>query len=254
MNPRRAGSTIAFGYLFFFTSIFCPAQDQQDKKEEPPHWKGDLSVGLSLTRGNTNSSNLSFTFSAGGPVGKKLTWDNSGLFLYGGANKKTNVESGQIDSHLDWQRTERFFFIVGLQLRHDRFKNFNYRFLLPGLGVGYKFVNRKAVSLVMDTGLGVIFNQFYDTGRESKYLAVKYGQAFVWKISETAEFNEKAEIDAGLGDLKRYYIHLEANLIAAVTKRWAAKLTLTDSYDSGPLAPGIKHNDLILIAGLSAKF
>jgi hypothetical protein len=35
---------------------------------------------------------------------------------------------------------------------------------------------------------------------------------------------------------------------------WSAKLTFIDTYDSHPVGPGIKKNDIVFIAGVSWKF
>ncbi|MFZ2054395.1 MAG: hypothetical protein WAU81_09370 [Candidatus Aminicenantales bacterium] len=50
----------------------------EEPKKEPPHWKGDVSLGLSLARGNAQSSSFSFTLAADGPVNmaNTLIWAN----------------------------------------------------------------------------------------------------------------------------------------------------------------------------------
>jgi putative salt-induced outer membrane protein YdiY len=250
MNKRPAGAAILSAFLFLSVAL---ASTAQEKAKEVPRWKGDVSLGLSLARGNTRSSNFSFSFSAGGPVGKNLKWENKGIYLFAETDEETNAESWQIDSRLDWQHTRRFFSYYDLQALHDRFKNYSYRFL-PAVGIGYRVVDQKAVSLVLDAGLSEVLTKYYDTGDTESYFGVKGGQAFIWKISETAEFNEKVELTGDVSDLERYFLRLEANLITAITKSWSVKLTVIDSYDSRPVGVGIKKNDIILVAGISSKF
>lgn len=225
----------------------------EGKKEEPPCWKGDIALGLSLARGNTRSSNFTFTFSAGGPVGQSLTWENKGIYLYGETDDETSAESGLLASRLNWQHSSRFFSYFEIQAIRDRFKNYSSRFL-PAAGVGAKVVDQKSVSLVFDVGLSEVVTRYYDTGDTESYTGLKGGEALVWKISETAELNEKAELTSDISDLGRYFLRLEANLITAISGSWAVKLTVMNSYDSRPVGLNIKKNDIVFIAGISRKF
>ena len=71
---------------------------------------------------------------------------------------------------------------------------------MPAVGVGYKVVAQEAVSLTLDAGLSEVFTDYYDATDSDSYTGLKGGQALVWKISKTSEFNEKAEIT---GDVSR---------------------------------------------------
>jgi putative salt-induced outer membrane protein YdiY len=250
MRSCRTGAIIFNAILFLCVAFVSTAQE---KAEEVPHWKGDVSLGLSLARGNTQSSNFSFSFSAGGPVGKNLMWDNKGIYLFAEADDETSAESGLIASRLNWQHTNRLFSYYELQADHDRFKNYSSRFM-PAVGLGYKVVAQEAVSLVLDAGLSEVLTNYYDNSASDSYLGLKGGQALIWKISKTSEFNEKAEITGDVSDFGRYFLRLEANLITAITNSWAVKLTVIDTYDSRPVGLGIKENDVVFIAGISSKF
>ena len=236
--------------LFLALAFFTFAQE---KAEEVPHWKGDVSLGLSLARGNARLSNFSFTFSADGPVGKNLTWENKGIYLFGQTDGKTSAESGQAASRLAWQHTNRFFSYYELQGIRDRFKNYSFRFF-PAVGVGYKLVNQKTISVALDAGLSEVFTKYYDTGDTASYTGLKGGEGVVWKISDTAEVNEKVELISDVSDLSHYFLRLEANLLTAIAKSWSVKLTFIDSFDNKPVGSGIKKNDITLIAGISRKF
>jgi|GEM_PF-3019922 len=165
-------SEAAFVFSLFFA--FVVGGFDQEKAEEPPHWKSDVSLGVSLARGNARSTNFSFTFSAGGPVGKNLTWESKGLYLFG----------------------------------------------------------------EMDGGFDEVFTKYHDTGESTAFAALKCGGGLVWKISETAEFDEKAELLPELSDLGRFFIRWEVNVIAALAKSGAIKVSFIDSYDRKPIPMG----------------
>jgi len=238
--------------LILYLAAFGQAEEP---KEEPPHWKGDVSLGLSLARGNSQSSSFSFTFAADGPVNKAntLLWANRVIYMFGEMDGETSAENLLVSSRLDWQHSDRTYSYYELQGTRDKFKNYSYR-LLPAVGLGYKVVAAEAIALGLDVGLSQVVTKYYDTGDTDSYTGLKIGQQLVWKIAETSEFNEKAEIAPDLSAFKRYFLRLEANLITAIAESWSVKLTLIDSYDNKPVGPGIKKNDVTLIAGLSRKF
>jgi len=237
--------------------VLCLAAFGQadETKEEPPRWKGDVSLGLSLARGNSQSSSFSFTFAADGPVNtaNTLLWANRAIYLFGEMDGETSAENILVSSRLDWQHTGRIYSYYELQGTRDRFKNYSYR-LLPAVGLGYKVVAAEVITLGLDVGLSQVVTKYYDTGDTDSYTGLKIGQQLVWKIAETSEFNEKLEVDPDISQFSRYFLRLEANLITAIAKSWSVKLTFIDNYDNKPVGAGIKKNDVTFIAGLSRKF
>jgi len=99
-----------------------------------------------------------------------------------------------------------------------------------------------------------VFTKYYDSGETDSFTALKIGKQFVWKIAKTSEFNEKLEFIPKISDFGWYFLRWEANLISAIAKSWSVKLTFIDTYDSHPVGPGIKKNDIVFIAGVSWKF
>lgn len=226
-----------------------------EEPEETPHWKGDLSLGLSLARGNSRSSSFSFTIAADGPVNesKTLLWANKMIYLFGEVSGETSAESLLAVTRLDWQHGGRFFTYFEFQGTRDRFKNLDSR-VLPAAGAGYKVLAEKTVTLVLDAGLSQVFTRYHEPGSTENYTSLKAGEQFVWKISESSELNQKMDFVPDLSDFGRYFIRWEANLTTALAKSWSVKLTLIDSYDHKPVGLDIKKNDLVFIAGLSRKF
>ncbi len=246
---------MAFGLCVFLIFCFRLSGQTDETEKEPPHWKGDVSLGLSLARGNSQSSSFSFTFGADGPVNKAntLLWANKAIYLFGEMDGETSAENILVSSRLDWQHTRRLYSYYELQGIRDRFKNFSYR-LLPAIGLGYRVITAETMTLGLDGGLSRVFTKYYDTGDTESYTGFKAGQQFTWTISETSEFNERVEIAPNLSELSRYFVRLEANLVTAIAESWSVKLTFIDNYDNKPVGPGIKKNDVTFIAGLSRKF
>jgi putative salt-induced outer membrane protein YdiY len=221
----------------------------------PARWKGDVSMGLSLSRGNTHTTNFSFTFSAGGPLdrAKSKVWSNKGIFLLGELNGETRTESLLYVSRVDWKHKEGLFSYYEFQAIRDRFRNYSYR-LLPALGAGYDFLASETFILGVDLGLAEVLTKYYESGLTESYSGLKTGQDLDWRISETAEFNQKLEINYDISNFSNFFVRLEANLITAISKGWSVKLTFIDGYVNEPVGEDIGKNDITFITGISRKF
>jgi len=102
MNKARISMSVLG--LVLFLGVLGAAEEA---KEEPPHWKGDVSLGLSLARGNSRSSSLSFTFEADGPINKAKTvlWINKAIYLFGEMEGETSAQSLLVSSRINWHHS-----------------------------------------------------------------------------------------------------------------------------------------------------
>lgn len=246
----------AIGLFLFHGLVFSGFAWVGAKKPPPPaKWKGDVSMGLSLSRGNTHTTNFSFTFSAGGPLdqAKSKVWSNKGIFLLGELDGETKTESLLYVTRVDWKHKEGLFSFYEVQAIRDRFKNYSYRFL-PALGLGYDFLSSETLIMGVDLGLAEVFTKYYESGLTESYSGLKTGQDLDWRISETAEFNQKLEVNYDISNLSNFFLRLEANLITAISKGWSVKLTFIEGYVNEPVGVDIEKNDITFITGISRKF
>ena len=225
----------------------------QEAEPKPPPWSGDASLGLSLTRGNSDLTNVSVTLNVLGRLSDSIEWSSSALYLFGKAEKITSSETYQLGSRLNWTHTDRVFSYYEVRGIRDRFKNYSHR-IIPGVGVGYKLVSSDDLSLAVNAGLTEVLTRYYDTGDNDSFLGLTAGNQLVWKISESAEFNQKWELNFDSREPEHYLSNLEANLITTLIGSWSVKLTILDRYDSRPVGQGIEKNDISFLAGISAKF
>ena len=68
-----------------------------EKPAEVPPWKGDIALSLSLSR-ERGLMNFRFHFCRGRPVGRNLTLENKGVYLFGEVDSVTSVESAQVSA------------------------------------------------------------------------------------------------------------------------------------------------------------
>jgi putative salt-induced outer membrane protein YdiY len=239
------------GFILVISS--CLVTGAVAQEEEGQKWEGDAAVGLALARGNTETTNLSLTLSASGPLSKSIDNTNKAYFLLSREKDTTNAESMGLESQIQWKHSERFFSYYGIQGLRDRFKNYSYR-LLPGLGIGYKILTLDNIQLSGNAGLSQVFTNYYDSEETDSYTGISLGNEFAWKMSPNAEISQSLNLNTDVSDLSHYFLQFEISLASAITKGLSVKLTLMDKYDNKPVGEGIKKNDVSFIAGLSAKF
>jgi putative salt-induced outer membrane protein YdiY len=232
--------------LFLITGVFA----QEEKKNK---WGGDVAIGLALARGNTNTTNLSFTFSATGPLSGSIDSMNKVFFLLSKEKDITNAESMGLDSQIQWKHSEKFFSYYGIQGLRDQFKNYSYR-ILPGLGLGYKIFTGENLQLSASAGLSQVFTKYYDSEETDSFTGITLGNQITWKVSPTAEISQALSLNTDISELDHIFLQFEISLASAITKGLSVNLTLMDKFDSHPVGDGIKKNDVSFIAGLSAKF
>ncbi len=208
---------------------------------------------MAMTKGNSDTLNVSFSFGLNKNFGEKLEWRNSGFYFYNSERRKKSAESLGLTSRLNWSRGKRFYSYVEFQVLRDIFKDYNYRFT-PGLGVGYKILESKKLEYSIYAGLNQVITKYISTEMHESYAGVKLGDQLIWKISSSTKLNQKAEIVCRISALKKYFFRFETGIAAAITKRWALSVSFVNSYDSAPSNTGIKKNDYTLMTGINFKF
>jgi putative salt-induced outer membrane protein YdiY len=245
--------TLQVFFVFGLILVMTVGSFGQEEKEDPMNWNGDLSFGISITKGNTDASTLSFSFSADKKLSEKFDWKNKGIFLGGRADGVLNSQSLELTSTGEWSHSARFFSRYEINGIHDRFRNFRYR-IVPNIGVGYKLVQSEVTELSLKTGISETFTKFYDTGETASFAGAFVGNNFLWKISSSAELKQLSTVNLDLSDTSHWLGQFEISLSAAIVKNWAIKISFIDKYDSAPETEGVKKNDLTFLTNISWKF
>jgi len=240
------------GILLLILVLIIPLAGQ-DEENEARKWTGNVSFGLSMNKGNSETLDVSLDFKADHRFSQKVEWRNSGLLLFGKADQATTKETYTLSTGIDWHHSERILSYYNVMGTRDHFKNYDYRFL-PGLGVGYKILTSERLHLTLSSGLSLVTTQYHDTGDRSSYAGLSLSDEFTWDITEHAQFNQKWDLNFRFNDFSHYLWHFEANLITNIIKSWAVKLTFINGHDSKPVGDGIKKNDYSFLAGINKKF
>ncbi len=136
-------------------------QQVPGKPTELNFWNGDLSVGYSISSGNTNQSDLTIraelnretalTRFTNVYVATVSTADDDA-----GQNQKT-ANSHRLNSAFDYYVSNRLYLIVpAFEVFADEFQNINLR-LTPSAGLGFEWLKRKRITWDLSTSAGVTY-------------------------------------------------------------------------------------------------
>ncbi len=236
------------------TSIPQSGQSQTNATSAK-QWVGSAFLGLTLTRGNSETflGNLTLDGRRQAP-----RWE-LGAGLSAGYGEST-VE-GETDKTAEYVRGfgqyDRLFHrrgFVGLRTdaEYDAIAGVDYRVRLSPL-VGWYLIQRTNTQLRVELGPSWVFENL--SGRPSdQYTAFRAGQRFEHRFNDNTRLWQSMEYIPELENwARRYLLIAEVGADAAITRRVSLSVVFQDNYNNDP-PPGRRSNDLRLLAGLRYKF
>jgi putative salt-induced outer membrane protein len=220
-------------------------------------WKSSVAFGLTIARGNTDTTQASFT----GTTQKKWL-QNSLIFetdaLYGESripNEPKQQETAEVlhgYSQYDRVFGDRFYGYGRIDGFHDGIADIKYRLTLSS-GLGYYFVTNKTVDVMGEIGPGYIYEQL-DGGTE-RFVTLRIAEKCHYIISPNAKAWETVEFLPQVDNFNNYIVNAELGIEAKLTKgnKLSLRSVLQDSYYNVP-APGRLKNDLKLITSVVYNF
>ena len=218
--------------------------------EFPKHpWKNSVSAGLSLARGNKNTT----MFTADFQTQKKTPFDEFHLGLgaaYGEQNSVEIVNNYKEFGQWNHLFTPRYFSYLRTDGLRDSIANLDYRLTL-GPGVGYYLIKGTNTTLALEAGGAYEFQRL--GGANQTFMTARLADRFEHKLSDRARLWQSVEILPQVDKLDNYVVNFEIGAEAAITKSFSLKTYLDDNYANRPAAGHLK-NDAKLVAGVSYKF
>lgn len=222
---------------------------QTQPQPPPPPWQSSATLGLSLTRGNSDT--VLFTGNVKTQKkGPQDEWAFGADGAYGENNSVKNNESLHGFGQYNRLFNDRWFGYARVDALHDGIADVAYRVALSP-GIGYYFIKEKDTSLAAEVGPGVVFEK--RGGIEKTYATLRVAERFEHKFSDHARLWQSAEFLPEVKNFGNYLLNVEVGVAAALTKKIELTVMLQDNYASRPAA-GRKSNDLKLISGITYKF
>ena len=232
-------------------------------------WNGGANVGFSLTRGNSQTENLSLAFTAA------RTTKNDKISLYTNAvygtnqlatpSTTANTEAGGI--RYDRNINPRMFAFVGVDLMSNALQELDLRQVFTG-GLGLHAVKSDRTTLDFLAGINYT-HETYSNGPEvvpvtapptfvsygvtNKFAALTLGQELTHKLGKSTLLNEKLYFYPDLSQTGNYRGTFDLGLVTKISKWLGWQNAFSDIYVSNP-PEGAKKNDIVLTTGLNFTF
>ncbi|MGO8699334.1 MAG: YdiY family protein [Limisphaerales bacterium] len=258
-NLARASTNLsmASANLAAAATTLAPGPHKPPPRNPTNLWQGSVSVGLTLARGNTDTT----LFSATGTAKKRWTGNDLTLGiegLYGesknpGQTKSTETaESLHLYGQDNVNFTDRLFGYGRVDGLHDGISDIQYRFTLAP-GAGYYFIKNKIRDLSLEAGPGYIFERLDDDTQS--FVTLRVAEKFHYAFSPRARLWETLEFLPQVDNFNNYIANGELGVEAGLNKseKLLLRTVLQDSYDSIPAA-GRLRNDIKLITSVAYKF
>ncbi len=229
-------------------SLTAPVVVAPNKKTRYP-WNNSVSAGLTLARGNTDTTLVSADFQ----TAKKTPVDEYSAtagVAYGEQNSKQTVDNYK--ASLQWNHlfTPRFYDYMRNDGLRDYIADVDYR-ITVGSGVGYYLLKETNITLSVESGANYEAQEL--GGKVNTFATVRLADKFEYKLNNHARVWQSLEIFPQLDRLDNYVVNFEIGTEASFTKSLSLKTYLDDSYNNRPAAAHVK-NDVKLVAGVAYKF
>jgi putative salt-induced outer membrane protein YdiY len=218
-------------------------------------WTGFVDTGLSMARGNSNSTTFTVGMNATRMTPRdKITAYFTSLYSKNKTAGVTVVGAQAVRGGIryDANFAGRNFAFGAVDLEYDKFQNLDLRAVFGG-GVGRHVLKTDATVIDLFGG-GALNKEFFANGRSRSSGEIQMGDLLTHKVNKSFQLTQSLVFFPNLSETGEYRLNVD---IAAVTtlRRWLAwHITVSDRYLSNPILATIKKNDFLLTTGFRISF
>lgn len=217
-------------------------------------WKSGLNLGFALTRGNSETKNLSIGFTA---VRQTL---HDKLGAYSNIVYATNDAPGAVPSttantagggfRYDHDIRKRLFAFVAADFFSDALQGLNIR-AVEGGGLGFHAIKNDSTTLDFLGGLNYTHESY--TAFSRNFAALTIGEDLTHKIGKSTLITQDLSFFPDLNNTGEYRATFDFGTVTKLTHRLGWQNSFSDIYVTNPPA-GKRQNDLVLTTGLNISF
>lgn len=217
-------------------------------------WKTGVNVGFALTRGNSQTKNLSLAF-----LGTRQTMKDK-LGLYANSVYAANDAPGAVPSttantaggglRYDHDISKRLFGFVAADFFSDALQGLNLRSVFGG-GLGFHAIKNEQTTLDFLGGVDYTHESYTTLSRNLPELTL--GEEFMHKLGKSTVLNERLMLYPDLKSSGDFRGTFDFGTVTKMNKWLGWQNTVSDIYVTNPPL-GKRQNDLILTTGLSVTF
>jgi putative salt-induced outer membrane protein YdiY len=218
---------------------------------EPKIWTVQLSAGLALTSGNTDTSTLNAAYDLVYNPQTKNVIKSDALFLRGKTQDVLTANRVGFNVRDEYSLTARTFVFGQNAFLKDEFKQIDY-LLAPTAGIGYKLFDTMTTKLSVDGSAGGVWekNPGFDVSSSG---ALTLGEKLSQTVTKTTTVTQSI---AALWKTKNFDDALYTfgvGVAAAMSTRTQLKIELLDTFKNLPPSPTVQKNDVALLMAFVYK-
>ena len=204
---------------------------------QPGRWTGSAELGAVATTGNTRTRNITARSRI---ETQRARWHHivTAEVLSSSEKNATTAERYFLSGKSDFKLDEKSYVFALLSYENDRFSGFDHRWM-ETLGYGRSIIDRKALSLKLEAGLGARQSKISDTGQTRNEGIVHFGGNLSWNISDSATLTQDLFTDIGSQSTVSKAV---TSLSTRIVGNLASKLAFTARHTSNVPA-GFKKLD-----------
>ena len=250
LSIRKALFMASITMVILHTQAQDPAAEVVEEKK--PEWEGSAGMGFALTKGNSDTMLINVRGDAEKKWDKnELRFGASGTYGENDGDRNNEQARGTAQYNRIFGDKDRWYGYARLEGMYDGIADLDGRITI-GPGIGYYFIKDKKKSLSGEAGPSAVFEKYSGEDWET-YLTLRLAERFEYKFNDTAKLWQSVEYLPDVSDTKRFIVNAEIGVETTITKDWALRVMLQNSYNNEP-SPGRDRNDLKLIAGVNYKF
>ncbi len=224
-----------------------------------PKFSGNITVGLSSSRGNTYTENGSISVDLAYETEKGIT---SGDITYARARSRRDSDGSKYTTeeyltsgikHEQEINPKNYTFIDG-RYKTDHIAKLDRR-LIGSLGLGHRFIKTDILKINGDLGISQLQEVYTDNKKTdtTDSLSARLAYNLDWVISEKLVFKNNLEYYPSTEDMSDYYMSAKAELKYKFNGSIYGSFKTIFDYDSEP-TDGNNTTDMKYIAGLGVDF
>lgn len=216
-------------------------------------WIREIDAGYSITTGNTETSNFSFS----SHINRKSPWDEytfKASIHQSSSQEKMDDQKWGVSGRYAYSfgQAKKWYHFFKLETNHDKFGGIDYR-IIPSSGIGYWFSDNDPFKALSELALGYEYTE-YNNDTEASEEVVLIPRLFAeWNIYGDTRLSEELFIYPSLTDLGEYRLSSETVFTNPINDHVALKLKYINDYNSNP-PDNTKKHDMIFTSSLSCSF
>ncbi|HLX44640.1 MAG TPA: DUF481 domain-containing protein [Bryobacteraceae bacterium] len=223
------------------------------------NWTIGATLGLSLARGNSDTTNLSTGFSGiRTTLNDKLTTYANTIYASSNTAGTSGVTANDVrgGARYDHDFQARLFGFGSADYEYNQLQDLNLRQIYSG-GLGVHVIKRTGTTFDVLFGANYTRESYSAStialAQQRNVAGATLGEDFTRQFWKTSTFTEQFTFYPDLSDTGQYRFTLDTTLTNKLYKWLSWQTTGSDVFVSDPI-PGVKKNDLILTTGLNIAF